>query len=438
MTLPWISFFYIENVSAVPLTFTLRRFIDNPALIAFVASLNVAFNFLVGMVTSYMSDRIWTPLGRRRPFLIVGWLGLAVALFFVPLAQNFTTLVILIVIYQFFADVAKPLEPLFNEVVPPAQRGRAATIRSVGQNLMNIVFFAVLVAQFDQLYHFKIFRSALTLRGETVLYWVGSASLLAAVGLLWFFVRETPPPQTIANEPFVFRKFFSDIFGRRDRWNVYILYSIPIVSGAGISVFEPLFRTEQLGFAKAQYGWVATAGTVLNLILFIPAAGFLTDRVPRLRLLQFCIIARAGLGLVFFIYLRFTAHYTISLSTLMLFEVGSSAFNACIMLVWGPLVYDYISSERFGTVSAGLSFVSGIAPFVLANAAGAWVAGFTKAFGAHGASAYDYSSVYVLQLLAAVAALALVAYVRREENAGRLTRRGQDDLQPILANRDAA
>ncbi|HEU5077646.1 MAG TPA: MFS transporter [Opitutaceae bacterium] len=426
MTLPWISFFYIENISSVPLTFTLRKFIDNPGLIAFVGSLNVAFNFIVGMVTSYMSDRIWTPLGRRRPFLIAGWAGLALALFFVPLAENVWTLVALIVIYQFCADIAKPLEPLFNEVVPPAQRGRAATIRSVGQSLMNIVFLAVLVAQFDRLYHFEFFNRSTTLSGEALLYWIGCAALLAAIAVLFFFVRETPPPATVAKEPFVFRRFFHDVFGQRQWWNVYLLYSVPIVSGAGIGLFDPLLRTEQLGFAKSQYGWAATAGTVLNLILFIPAAGFLTDRVPRLVLLRFSIIARALLGLAFFIYLRFAAHYSIPFVTLIVFDVSASAFSACIALVWGPLVYDYIPSERFGTVSAGLSFVSGIAPFVLTNLAGVWVGGFTSLFGPQGRGTHDYSSIYILQLLAAGAALALIGYLRREERAGRLVRLGAD------------
>ena len=433
MTVPWMSFFYIENISGGPLTFTLRKFIENPSLIAFFASLNVAFNFMVGVVTSYMSDRIWTRWGRRRPFLMIGWIGVAAAMFFVPLAPNAWALMVAVVAYQFFADIAKPLEALSNEVVPTAQRGRAATVRNVAQNLMNMFFYGIMVAQFDRIYDIDALGHSIQLRGETVLYWSGSLVILIAVAFLAVFVRETPPQKTITRERFAFKPFLKETFGHRQWWSVYLLYLVPILAIPGINEFEPLMRTEQLGFSKADFGWAVSFGLIINIALFIPLAGYLTDHMSRLRLLQIGIVAYAVMNFCFFLFLRYVANYTIPLWTLIGFGIAATAFKSTIMVVWAPLVYDYIPSDRFGTVSGGFAFVGGILPFILINLAGFWVNGFTKLFGARGHGNYDYSSLYVLQLLGAGMALAVTLYVRREEAQGRLMAYGRAELQKTQA-----
>jgi MFS family permease len=410
------------------LAFTLRKFIENPALIGFLGSLNVAFNFMVGVLTSYMSDRIWTRWGRRRPFLIVGWIGVALSLIFVPLAPNPWVLMGIIIFFQFCADIAKPLEPLMNEVVPAAQRGRAATIRNVAQNLIVMFFFSVMLAQFDQMYDLEAFGRTFQINGEMTLYWTGSFLLLLGVAVLAFRVRETPPPETIRRERFNPRIFLRDIFGQRQWWTVYLLYAVPLVTAPGLSVFEPLMRTEQFGFSKADFAWAVSIGLVVNICLYVPLAGYLADRISRLRLLQVSIVAHTTVTAVFYFYLRYVSNYSISLPTLVAFGLTASAFGACINVVWGPLVYDYIPSDRFGTVSAGLTVVSGIVPFYLINIAGLWVTGFTEIFGPRGAGRYDYSSIYLLQFIGAASALALTRYVAREEKAGRLIPYGRLEL----------
>lgn len=435
LTLPWVSFFYIENISGGPLTFTLRRFVENPSLIAFLTSLNVAFNFLVGVFTSYMSDRIWTRWGRRRPFLMIGWIGVAVAMFFLPLAPNAWALMAVIVIYQFFADIAKPLEALSNEIVPPDQRGRAITFRNIAQNLMNMVFYGVMVAQFDRVYDLEAMGRGIKIRGETVLYWSGSVMLLIAVLFLALWVREVPPAVPIAKTRFKFGPFLRDIFGHRQWWTVYLLYLVPMLAIPGINELEPLMRTEQLGFSKADYGWAVSAGLVVNMIIFIPLAGYLVDHVSRLRLLQFGITMYALVNMGLFLWLRYVSNYSISLTTLIGVGVAATAFKACIYGVWAPLVYDYIPSNRYGTVSAGFAFVAGIFPFLFINFAGLWINGFTKFFGPRGHGRYDYSSIYVLQLMAVVIALLLTRYIQKEERQGRLIAYGRNgQLEPELTS----
>jgi MFS family permease len=171
------------------------------------------------------------------------------------------------------------------------------------------------------------------------------------------------------------------------------------------------------------------------MIIFIPVAGYLADRVSRLRLLQFGIGMYALVNFGLFLWLRYVANYSIPLSTLIGVGMAGAAFKACIYGVWAPLVYDYIPSNRYGTVSAGFAFVGGIFPFLFINFAGLWINGFTRLFGPRGHGHYDYSSIYVLQLIAVVIALLLTRYIQKEERQGRLIAYGRNgQLGPATAS----
>jgi MFS family permease len=419
MTGPWLALYYIDNVNGGPLTFTIRKFIENPALIGFLTSLNVAFNFLIGVAASYMSDRIWTRWGRRRPFLIVGWTGVAIAMACVPFAPNVWVLGAIVVAYQFFADIAKPVEPLHNEVIPPGQRGRAASVQNIGQQLLGLVFFGVLLAQFDHVHEFTLFGHDLHLAGETVLYWCGSALLFCVVLFLAFRLRETPPPERVTREPFALRTFFREVFGQRQWWMIYLLYVTPMIA-APTGNFHMLLRTDQLGFTKEQLGYAITFGLIVMILVFAPLGGYLADRMSRMRLLRIGLIGPAIVEFVFFLHLRYVAHYSISLSTLIIYGTIAGAMATCMYIVWGPLTYDYIPSERYGTVAAGLTFVGGLVPFLTINLTGLWITGFTKIFGPIGGGHYDYSSMFLFQLAGAALALGLTYYFEREERRGRI------------------
>lgn len=429
MVFPWVTFNYTEMCSAAPLAFTMRKFIDDPALIGLLSSLNITFNFAVGTIVSYMSDRIWTRWGRRRPFLIVGWMGLAGTMVLLPLASSMGSLVGLIVMYQFFQDIAKPYEPLFNEVIPPPQRGRAGMIRNLVQNFTAIFFNAVLIAQFDRIYGLEALGQGVSINGEKVLYWTVAAGVFLTAIFLMFKVKETPPPERIRREPFVFKRFLADLFGRRQWWMVYMLYACPIIAsagaGGGSTPFMPLFQSEQLHFSKQQIGWSSGAVMLLNVVLFVPLAGFLADRMSRLRLFQIGLIGQGVVYFAFFIYARYFAGYAVPLVTATAFLAVNNAFVYLVYVLWGPLVYDYIPSDKYGAVSAGFSFAGGLAGFLVINATGLWIKGFTALFGNDEAGAVDYSSAFILQLFAGIAALAAACYFERELERGRVVAYGR-------------
>ena len=431
MVFPWLPQVYADWCGGVPLAFTIRKFTEDPVLIALLSSVHLAFNFMVGAFTSYLSDRVWTRWGRRRPFLIPAWVGLAAAMFALPLAPSLWALGAIIIFWQFCFDFAKPYEPLYNEVIPSPQRGRASVLRNVMQAVTNLYFNGVLIAQFDRQYGLVVFGRMLRLNGEMILYWAGAVGILIAAALLTFGVRETVPLHGITRERFRFATFFRDVFGHREWWMVYLLYLCPTLAGGGIPSFAALFQTEQLHFTKEQIGWTGMVAMLINIVLFVPVAGFLADRTSRMRIFQIGLIAPVTLNLLFFLYVRYLTDYTLSNGMLLFFTTvsGTGGFISFAWVVHGPLLYDYIPSNRFGTVSAGFSFVQGLTSFILLNAVGFWVKGFTALFGSRGSGSYDYSSAYVLQFFSGVVALAVAQYFYREVKRGRVTPYAQLELE---------
>lgn len=428
MIFPWASLTYFGLCSGAPLTFTIRKLVESPALVAFLASINYMLVFLVSGIASYMSDRIWTRWGRRRPLLIVGWIGGAVAMFFVPLAEDVWTLAALIVVFQLCSDVGSPYEPLYNEVIPPAQRGRASTMRNIMQQMTSLFFNGVMLAQFDKKYDLGKTGDWLQLNGEKAIYWVGCVVVAAAALFLAFKVRETPPPQSIVRERFSPLRFVRDVFGQRQQWMIYTLYVCPILVVAGVGTFGSspvgafvtLFQAEQLGFSKQQIGWSAGLVGIINMVLFVPVWGYLADRLPRLQMFRFALLAPIVVNFTFFLIVRFVADYAVPYPALLAVAIMSEGLMSMIYVLWGPLVYDYLPSNAYGTAAAGFSFVGGLMTFLLMNGAGMWVQGFTRVFGTAGPSAYDYSSAFIWQAVGAAIAFGLASFFAREVKRGRV------------------
>jgi hypothetical protein len=69
----------------------------------------------------------------------------------------------------------------------------------------------------------------------------------------------------------------------------------------------------------------------------------------------------------------------------------------------------------------------------MTNLAGNWITGFTRVFGPAGESHYDYSSVYILQFFAALVALVITEFFRREERRGRVVPLGLREFEQETA-----
>lgn len=434
MAMPFFANNYVELCSGAPMIFTIKKFISNPVLISFLLTINIAFNFLIAPFVAYHSDRIWTRFGRRKPFVLIGWLGVVVSLILLPLAPNWWSLILIIVMYQLFEDVAftGPWQPLYYEVVPPQQRGRGSAMNHAAQGLMGLLMNFVLIAQFDNLYDigsFKVpFLSGFQLTGEHVLYWGGAAVVLAMLVLILFGIRETPPlnpPK--ARERFSLIKFVTGLFGERQWLLIYMLIFAQIGLNAGLALIEPLMITEQFGYSKKLFGHVGGYSYLFQLGICLPIVGFLADRVNRLRLFQLGLALNIARHLSYWFFIKFIAENQIpSPYAVQIFGFMTPITHVLGNVCMGPLLFDHIPRNSMGTVHAGMSFVRGVVRIVINWGVGIWLAAYSFLFLEKGA--YDYSSGLIYLAIVGSAGLAASIYFGRMKDQGKVIEYGRMEI----------
>lgn len=91
------------------------------------------------------SDRIWTRLGRRRPFMAVA-IPLSTAFFLLsPFATGLLELAIAIFLFSFFFNVAvDPYAALLPDVTPADQRGTVSGVSNAVQLVSQVAFLVVI------------------------------------------------------------------------------------------------------------------------------------------------------------------------------------------------------------------------------------------------------------------------------------------------------
>ncbi len=412
----------VEATSAAPLTFTLKKFIDDPALIAFLGSINLAFSFLVAPFVSWKSDRIWTRFGRRRPFLIAGWSLLVLALIACPLAPTLWILVGVIIVWQFATDFGYGAvwSPLLYEVVPPHQRGRAVVMKKL-ISLSSLVFFNyVLLSQFDAIHSIELpLVGAMTLTGEQVIYFVAAALVALAVLNITFNVRETEPAGHSLRESFRLFAFLREVFGSRQWIMIYLLLFCSVSLTASLGQLAPLLITEQFGYTKKLYGQMLTLQLLLSVFVALPIAGLLADRFDRFRVFQVGLVLTTIHSLVFWVWIKFGTPGGIPAPAIIIaFGLAHSIVDTIAALAIEPYFYDLTPPNKMGTMNSGFLIVSNLLRMCLVTAVGFWVKIYSSVFAAPGT--YDYLSGYLFIFLLSSVGVAVSIFFARERRAGRV------------------
>jgi hypothetical protein len=209
LSMMWFTWGFNIFAGGVALTFTIQKFNKNPQIISLV--MTGATLLMLGPVISYVSDQLWTRAGRRRPFLIIAWIGGCISMIcFAALPQisgalnhllisfglapvgPLIILAVMIACYKKMWDGAAPLEPLFLECVPPDQRGRFWAIRGMLFTLAVTMFYQILWPVYDR--NIDIFawlgrQGKLYLTGEQLIY-IMAGGLFFFTGLFVIFCVE--------------------------------------------------------------------------------------------------------------------------------------------------------------------------------------------------------------------------------------------------------
>ena len=375
--LPWAAFTFKGGVIGAGFLFSLKKFVENPAGLTFVLSLPSFIAIILQPVVSFLSDRIWTRFGRRKPFVGTSFFGVTVCLVLLPFMPNFWTLLAVYMVYQVFADLNSPMEPLKQEIIPPHERGRATAAMAWCSNLGTMTFWFVALGRFDDV----SYMGGLAINGETVIYCSGALLMLVMGLLITLGIREVDQKSPLRGQRLTPRTFFGGLLDR-ELWPVYML----IVGAAcmnfyaGLGALSNLLYTDQWGYTKQEMGINVAAGGIIN-VFAIALMAIFADRLNRMRAYQ-TLICLSLLGQVFYYcYIEFILpDKHPSLVEIIVFGETLSILGILTGMVYTPLVYDYVRRNKMGTYHAGASLITRLTVLLTLNGVGLFIWGYATLF----------------------------------------------------------
>jgi len=355
----------IENSWFNPFVFDTLT--PDPRPVAWMVGVSAITATLTTLIMGTLSDRTRSKLGRRKPYILFGYIlwGVATALFPTVAFIKVTSIAVVMVVIAdavmtFFGSTAN--DATFNawttDITDTSNRGRIESVLQIAVFVANIITFIAAGAIIDAFGYFIFF------------YALGTIVILSGIvagGLL----REPPIPEEELNaeRPPYFKELFSAF-----RWNTIhenpilflLLVNIMIFSIGGQISFPYLliYFENALGFSKTEFGYLAGGVLAFNVILAIPF-GFLADRWDRRKLLISASIV-AAVGVFFFSFMR-TLPQLISLGII---YQPAEMVVAIASMAW---LKDLLPEDKRGQF-LGIRMIFWIAiPMVVGPAIGSWL-----------------------------------------------------------------
>lgn len=387
------------------LTFTMRKFIESPATINSISSLDVLFNILIAVVCLYISDYIWTRRGRRSPFVLVAWACMAGCLWFIPMADSTLSIVSMLIMWLAFNDLAATFGILVMEIVPPKQRVWYGAWNSWVLNIFNLTMWLIVNGRFDDTLHTPSFP----ITGESMIYWLGAVTLTGGFLFLFFFVRERKPghiPKLPAGG--IIKGVTGSLVVDRSLWPVYLLAFSGILITTGLGAIDGLLITEQWAYSKQDMATNVFVGGVLNIAL-LPLLGWGLTRISLITGFLIGVVATLALKSGYYIFVQYgLPDQRPEIHHMILFGYPLALASTVLSIVTNPLIFDYIPRDKMGTAQAGLGVVRNITRLLTLNGVGLWVVWFSGLTMPEGG--YDYFSGYLFMIGMEIVGCCFLAY----------------------------
>jgi len=373
--LPWVAVIFKDKVMAISFTFSMRKFVENPAALTFLLTLPGYISWIVPPVVNFLADRIWTRWGRRKPFIMVSWLGTITSIALMPMASDFYHLLAAFTAFCIFNDLAGPVESLKLEIVPPAQRATSQAVLSWIAQLAVLVYWVVAIGRFDEMS--SMFGKPVS--GEQAMYWAVSIGMVVMLLFLALGIKETNPHSALRGQRFSIANVFRGLFSKHIA-PVYVLALSVAVLGTGLGVFSLLLITEQWGYTKQEQGTNIFIGGIVNIFL-IPLLGLLSNKVGRGKVYVGLVIAGIVVNASMFLYYTFVLFDARpTLVELVVFGEMLSVIGILTQMALVPFVYDFIPRNELGTYAAGSGLVTRLTNTITPVLMGLFVTGYAAMF----------------------------------------------------------
>lgn len=321
-------------------------------VIGFLAQERSFVGGFVQPVVGAISDRLrGNPLGRRRPFFLIGVPLTAASLVLLSFYPPLWVVVVLLTVFSFFLAVAyDPYLALLPDMTPPEQRGRVGGAMAVFNMIGQIAVLLLAIALWD--------------RSPALVFWLVAAGLIATFTITFVSIKEPPPPEPprapLRYDPLGYMR---NMLQYRELAK-YVLATFFFWFGTGgVVPFLTRFGVDVLQLPESQ-SFIPVLPAVLGTALFAVPAGLVAERLGKKPVLL------AGLllfGLTGAIGAQIVQDLTQALIIMSIIGLANAITTALIF----PLLADLMPPERAGEFTGLGSLVWSLAQPIGAVAAGA-------------------------------------------------------------------
>jgi maltose/moltooligosaccharide transporter len=323
--------------------FLKEDFLLSATVIGFIMTWDNYINMFVQPIVGERSDRTWTRIGRRKPWMLVGAPLAAIFFIAVPVMRSVAGIMFAIFLTNFaMALFRSPTISLLGDLFPSQQRSTANGIINLMGGLAAIVAYFV--------------GGLLYSLGRITPFVFGSVLLLIAIAMVIIFIHEPEMPhEAEKNEKGSgLVSNLREVLNSSNRSGLLILLAI-LCWFTGYNALETWissFGKYSLEISEGTTSMLVSGMALMFLIFAIPS-GLLGTRFGRRRII---LIGIAGLTLIF-LY-GFWIHNLIMLIILL---VLAGIFWALINVNSLPMVYDIGGDARIGAFTGLYYLASNIA-----------------------------------------------------------------------------
>lgn len=280
-------------------TFVYDTITPDPRPVAWMVAASAITATLTTLFMGTLSDRTRTRWGRRRPFILVGYIlwGLSTVLFpTVAYIQTTSVAIIMVVIADammtFFGSTAN--DAAFNawttDIATTETRGRVEGVLNLSVFLAQIVAMVAAGMLIDSVGYFTFFY---TLGGIVILVGLVAGSLLQDVPLP---AQADKPKRSFLSE---FTELFDTNLLKENR-TLFIILLFIMVSSIGMQVSLPyliIYLENYIGVTKSEFSIIGGAVMVGSAVFAVPF-GILADKWNKRNMLFFATIVSSLGGIL--------------------------------------------------------------------------------------------------------------------------------------------
>ena len=349
---------FTEQISMTLLPLTISKLTSDPSIIGWIKFLNPMFGFISQPIVGWLSDRTWTPFGRRSFFLIVGSPIVGLSLWVAPELSVLWHLVVWVAIWQCFQDVLWGSDhPLMADLFPPSQRPLLAALMTTVGAAGHYIFLDVILQE-----------------DHVATYRIVAALQLALVVVFSFFLGEKRPKHFPKERSWAFvplhveeseagakgiEKFWRnlvwycrEIFANSIYTRFAIINFTSFMAAMLISEWVVLFATETLGLSLTEFKNAWKKEPLVTLFFALPAGWLIGKYCAK----QWAMVFGFGLMMASCVY----GYYSEDANDLMIVAIIYALGNIVSKVTYKPFFTEFLPAAKIGMLTGAFNIFYGL------------------------------------------------------------------------------